>query len=163
MLFKSFIILQFSYCPIVWMCFSRGLNEKVNNIHETALRIVYQDKKFSFETLLKLDKICVNSYKNHTYLAAAVVQVKNGYSPEITKEIVLFQENETYNIQSCNHLSWRNIWTTQIGIKNVSNLGGKIRHLMSGEIKDSSYFSPFKHKIRKWISKNVLARSVRHI
>ena len=40
MLFKSFIISQFNYCPIVWMCHGRGLNNKINNIHERALRIV---------------------------------------------------------------------------------------------------------------------------
>ena len=44
-LFKSFIISQFSYCLIVWICHGRGSNNKINNIHERALRIVYQDKK----------------------------------------------------------------------------------------------------------------------
>ena len=41
MLFKSFIISQFNYCPIVWVCHGRGFNNKINNIHERALRIVY--------------------------------------------------------------------------------------------------------------------------
>ena len=49
-LFKSFIISQFNYCPIVWMCHERGLNNKINNIHERALGIVYQDKTSSSET-----------------------------------------------------------------------------------------------------------------
>ena len=40
---KSFIISQFNYCPIVWMYHSRSLNNKVNHIHERALRIVFQD------------------------------------------------------------------------------------------------------------------------
>ena len=40
MLFKSFIISQFNYCPIVWMCHGKGLNNKINNIHKRALRIV---------------------------------------------------------------------------------------------------------------------------
>ena len=93
MLFKSFIILQFSYCPIVWVCFGSGLNNKINNIHERALRLVYQEKKFSFETLLKRHKSVSIYMKNHTYLVAEVVQVKNGHSPEITKEIFVFQEN----------------------------------------------------------------------
>ena len=56
MLFKSFIISQFNYCPIVWMCHGRGLNNKINNIHERALRIVYHDKISSFKTLLKPGK-----------------------------------------------------------------------------------------------------------
>ena len=64
MLFKSFIISQFNYCLIVWVCDGRGLNTKINNMHERALRIVYQDKKSSFETLLKLDKSTSIHVKN---------------------------------------------------------------------------------------------------
>ena len=48
LLLKSFIISQFNYCPIVWMCHGRGLNNETNNLHEWALRTVYQDKKSSF-------------------------------------------------------------------------------------------------------------------
>ena len=51
MLFKSFIVSQFNYSPIAWMSHGRGLNNKINNIHERALRTVYQDKKSSIETL----------------------------------------------------------------------------------------------------------------
>ena len=46
--------------------------------------------------------------KNHTYRIAEVVQVKNGNYPEITKEIFVCQENETYNVRSANHLARRN-------------------------------------------------------
>ena len=74
MLFKSFIILQFNYCPIVWMCHGRGLNNKINNIHERALRIVYQDKKSSFETLLKRDKSTSIHVKNPQYLATSYLK-----------------------------------------------------------------------------------------
>ena len=38
------------------MCHGRDLNNKINNIHKRAFTIVYQDKKSSFETLLKRDK-----------------------------------------------------------------------------------------------------------
>ena len=55
-LLKTCITSQFNYCPLVWMCHSRGLNNRINNLHERALRIVYQDKKSDFETLLKNDK-----------------------------------------------------------------------------------------------------------
>ena len=90
MLLKFFIISQFNYCPIVWVCYGRGLNNKINNIYETALRIVYQDKKSSFETLLKRGKSTSIYMKNLQYLAAELFKVKNGLSPEIMEEI----ENE---------------------------------------------------------------------
>ena len=53
-LMKSFITSQFNYCPIVWICHSRSL-DKVNHIHERALRIVYQDFQSSFSALLVKD------------------------------------------------------------------------------------------------------------
>ena len=43
LLMKSFIESQFSYCPLIWMFCSRGMNRKINHIHERALRLVYQD------------------------------------------------------------------------------------------------------------------------
>ena len=70
LLFKSFIISQFNYFPIVWMYHGRGLNNKINYLHERALRTVSQDKKSSFETLLKKHNKSVSIHvKNLKYLA----------------------------------------------------------------------------------------------
>ena len=51
---KAFITSQFSYCPLIWMFHSRNLNNKINRIHERALRLVYQNN-LSFSELLDLD------------------------------------------------------------------------------------------------------------
>ena len=85
MLFICFIISKFKYCPIAWMCHGRGLMNRINNIHERALKIVYQDKKSSFEILLKRDKFTSIHMKNLQYLATELFKVKNGLSPEIIK------------------------------------------------------------------------------
>ena len=44
---KSFIESQFGYCPLIWMFHSRGLNNKINRIHERVLRITYNEKSSS--------------------------------------------------------------------------------------------------------------------
>ena len=36
---KTFVESQFGCCPLIWMFHSRGLNSKINRIHERALRI----------------------------------------------------------------------------------------------------------------------------
>ena len=87
------------------MCHGRGLNNKINNLHERALRTVYQDKKSSFETLLKHDKSVSIHVKNLQYLATEIFKVKNDLCPEIMKEIFIFHENPTYNLRSGNHLA----------------------------------------------------------
>ena len=151
MLFKSFIISQFNYCPIVWVCHGRSVNNKINNIHERALRIVYHDKISSFKTLLKRDKSTSIHMKNLQYFATELFKVKSGLSLEIMKEIFVFQENDTYNLRSGNHLARKNIRTTQYGIESVSSLGAKLWNLLPGEIKNSSSLTVFKNKIRNWI------------
>ena len=75
---------------LAWMCHRRGLNNKINNIYKKALRIVYQDKKSSFETSLKHEKSMSIHVKNLQHLATKLFKVKNDLSPEILKEIFVF-------------------------------------------------------------------------
>ena len=39
---KIFVFSQVNYCPLVWMCHSRKLNNKINRLQERALRIVHK-------------------------------------------------------------------------------------------------------------------------
>ena len=60
---KTFVFSQFNYCPLVWMCHSRKLNNKINRLQEErALRIVYNDKSSTFYQLLKKRQISDNSH-----------------------------------------------------------------------------------------------------
>ena len=54
-LMKTFIESQFNYCPLVWMFHNRTINNKINRLHERALRLVYKDDKLSFQELLDKD------------------------------------------------------------------------------------------------------------
>ena len=42
-LMKVFTTFQFSYYPLIWMLHSRTLNNRINYIHERALRVPYKD------------------------------------------------------------------------------------------------------------------------
>ena len=64
-----------------------------------ALRILYQDKKSSFEKLLQKDKSVSVHMKNLQYLATEIFKVKNSLSPIIMYEVFNFQENENYNLR----------------------------------------------------------------
>ena len=55
-LMKEFIESQFSYCPLIWIFHSRGVNNKINRLHERSLRIVYKGNISSFKDLLKKDR-----------------------------------------------------------------------------------------------------------
>ena len=50
-LMKTVITSQFSYCPIIWMFHSRKINNRINNIHERALRLTYKNNQTSFNPI----------------------------------------------------------------------------------------------------------------
>ena len=53
---KGFIAFQFGYCSVVWMFHSRiMLNNRINTIHDRALRIVYKNFSSTFDQLLQED------------------------------------------------------------------------------------------------------------
>ena len=69
---KAFIESKFDYCPLICMFHSRTLNNKINRLHEKALRIVYSDYKSSFCELLKKDKSFSIHHKNIQSLATEI-------------------------------------------------------------------------------------------
>ena len=52
---KAFIESLFNYFPLIWMFHSRTMSNKINRIHEKALRLVYFNYSFNFNELLKQD------------------------------------------------------------------------------------------------------------
>ena len=60
---KSFIESQFGYCASLWMFHGRGVNNKINHLHECSLRLVHKDNNF-FKDLLNKDKSFTVYHKN---------------------------------------------------------------------------------------------------
>ena len=98
-LMKAFAISQFNYCPLIWMFHNRALNNRINKIHERALRLVYQNKNLSFSELLELDNAVTIHQRNLQVLVTEIFKVKNNLSPEIMKQVFDFQE-PYYNLRS---------------------------------------------------------------
>ena len=76
LIMNAFIFSQFGYCPLVWMFHSRKLNNRINNIHERALRIVYRDYKSTFKQLLKQNKSVSIHQRNLQILATEIFKAK---------------------------------------------------------------------------------------
>ena len=124
-LLNSFVTAQFNYCPLIWMCHSRTLNNKINRIHERALRIVYNDYKPNFKELLERDHSFTIHQRNTQYLSIEAYKVKNDLSPVIMN---VFQcgKNSAYELRSGNYLQRTNIQTVHFGSESIKTLGAEI-------------------------------------
>lgn len=99
LIMNAFISSQFSYCPLIWMCHSRGLNSRINRIHERALRIVYRNYDLSFESLLQLSGSVTIHHRNLQLLVTELYKVLHNLAPPFLSEI--FQiNNSLYNLRN---------------------------------------------------------------
>ena len=86
LIMKSFIISQFGYCSLIWMNHSTLLSNKINRIHERALRIVYRDKKSKFDELLEKDNSVKVHIKNLQVLVPEIFKAQKEISPALRAE-----------------------------------------------------------------------------
>ena len=131
---KSFITSQFSYCPLIWMLHSRLLNNKINCIHEKALRITYQDNMPTFQELLSKDNSVSIHHRNLQVLAMEMFKIHRGLSPVILREIFV-SETSSYNLRRNNTFEKRQVHSIYHGTKSLSFLGPKIWDLVPVELK----------------------------
>ena len=99
MLMNAFFNSQFNYCPVIWMCHSRALNNKINRLHERCLRMRYNDKTSTFKELLEKDNSVLTHCRNIQALAIQMYKVANEMSPEVMNEIFRFREKSHYNLR----------------------------------------------------------------
>ena len=148
---KTFVFSQFNYCPLVWMCHSRKLNNKINRLQERALRIVYNDKSSTFYQLFEKHKSVIIHARNLQYLATEIFKVKIGIWPIIMTEIFKFCDNTTHNLRSGQVLKRRH---NRTGAESISTLGAKIWALISENLTQSTSLNIFKRGIKKWNPSN---------
>ena len=149
MLMKAFIESQFGYCPLTWMFHSRTLNNRINKLHERALRLVYKDTQLTFEELLHKDNSFSIHHRNLQKLAIEMYKVQNNLSPTLMKNI--FPDRKIpYNLRNMNPFQSSNVSTVFNGTETISFRGPKPWALVPKEIRISESINEFKAKIKQW-------------
>ena len=154
---KAYIISQFGYCPLVCMFHSRGLNNKINSLHERALRRTYGDISSSFEDLLKTENSVSIHHRNIHALVTEMFRVEINIALEIMKKIFAPKINP-YDLCNNNSFKRRRINSVWHGIESVSYLVPKIWDLVPNVIKQSESLNDFKFKIKRWVSEGCPCR-----
>ena len=127
---KAFILSQFTYCPLVWMLSERGLNNKINHLHEKALRIAYKDDVSDFKALLEKDNAVTIHVRNIQLLMTEIFKTQHSLNPTFMKEIFIPKNNQ-YALRNEQPIKLLRPRTTTFGEKSISFLGGKLWHELS--------------------------------
>ena len=150
LIMNSFFTSQFNYCPLVWMCHSRFINNKINRLHETCLRIIYSDKSSTFEELLEKDESVTVNIRNIQKLAIEMFKVFKNLSPPIISDLFEIRENN-YNLRNYSYFLIPTVKTVYHGSESIKNLGPRIWNLVLDNLKQLGDIDPFKTEIKNWI------------
>ena len=110
---KAFIESQFNYCPLIWMFHLRTINNKINHLHERALRFVYSDFKSSFEGLLLKDNSFSIYQRNIQSFAIKIYKFLNGLSPSFLNNVFHKNISNSYDLRNHKELYSRNSKTVR--------------------------------------------------
>ena len=91
---------QFNYCRLVWMCHKHTKNNKINRLHERCLRLIYNDKKSSFEQLLEINSSFSVHDRNPRALATEIYKIYHEISSTIMNKIFTLRNQNQYNLRN---------------------------------------------------------------
>jgi len=148
-LMNAFIKSQFNYCSLIWMFHSRTLNNKINRLHERALRIVYKDYNSTFKELLQLDNSFTIHEMNLQKLATEMYKIKNQLSPTLVQGLFTDYDN-SYGLRNQRCWATNKVNTVNNGTETFLYRGPKIWEVIPAYIKDSPSLDEFKAKIKQW-------------
>ena len=146
-LMKAFIESQFNYCPLVWMFHSRTVNNKINKLHERALRLVYKNFDSSFEELLNVDNSKTVHQKNLQRLAIEMYKVKNHIAPLPMHELFI-ENSDHHGLRSKRFWNVPQVRTTAFGTETIRFRGPKIWESLPSNVREAETLPIFKSKIK---------------
>ena len=126
------------------MCHSRDLNNRINKLHERALRVVYKRKDLTFEELLEMDKSFTIHERNLQKLATEMYRAKHKLCPKP------FQELFTPATRGRNDWVLPKVDSVNKGIETIRYRGPMTWRLVPQEIKQCKTLFAFKARIRNW-------------
>ena len=131
------------------MLYNRSLNNRINKLHERALRILYKDDISTFEQLLTKDESVTMHHGNMQKLAIEMYKLKYNILPcpiaeFISKRDIHYKMREVSDFERKRHNK------VLCGNETLRILGPKIWDLIPNDIKLASSFSIFKSLIKKW-------------
>ena len=122
---------------------SRGLNNKINHVHERASTIIYNGKLSSYGELFPRDSTVTIHHINVRALAIEIYKVIHGDCPTLLNDEVLVPGQGNYDLRENNFLEGGKVKSVRYSTESILFLAPKIWEILPNEIKDSDTHANF--------------------
>ena len=147
-IYYSFIMSNFSYCPLTWHFCGEQNTKKIEKIQECALRFIYDDFQNSYEFLLEKSKL--PSLKTHRMrtIALETFKIINKKSPLFIQDLVIIKNN-SYNFRYTNTAEVPRPITSNYGKRSFRYEAAQLWNSLPNEARIMTSFDQFKKYINR--------------
>ena len=147
-LYHSYIMSAFSYCPVIWMFCGKTMNAKINRVHKRSLQALYNDFDSSYEELLKMSNQTTVHEINKRRLLIEVYRCLHKESPSFLRDLFVRTEIR-YNLRKNKVLTLPKASTSSWGLHSVSYQGTRSWNSLPDDVKNSTHILDSKENLRK--------------
>ena len=83
---NAFLESQFNFCPLLWICCNRSLNNEINRLHERCVRMVCNNELFERDGSASI------RHENIEFSTIEIFKVFKGIRLQIVTEIYHFRD-----------------------------------------------------------------------
>ena len=147
--YNSFIMSNFNYCPLVWHFCRQVNNQKLEQIQERALRILFADYNSSYPELLKKAGTTTLLIQRLRLIALAVFKSLHGLNPPCLNDMFT-PKYVPYQLRDSILLEQSRCRTTTYGLRSMSYIGAKLWNDLPNDFKATTDFTDFKRMLQTW-------------
>ena len=148
-IFKTFILSNFNFCPIVWHFCSKQSARNMEKIQERALRFLSNDYQSSYASLLRKTGYISLHLSRLKSIAVEVFKCTQKLNPTFMNDMFTIKESNI-NLRDPSRLYIPRFDKIQYGKKTFSYYGSHLWNLLPHEIKRSVELNCFKALLRTW-------------
>ena len=148
-LYKTFVRLTLNYCPLIWMFCGKTANNRINQLHKRALRVLHNDYTATFEDLLEKSEEVTVHCSNLQMLMIEIYECTNYIGPAVLTELFTTKDI-SYDLRIKNLLQIPKVKTSLYGQSSLSFRGSIAWNTLLDSIKLAQNIKGFKTMIRNW-------------
>ena len=149
LLYKSFVLSNFNYCPIVWHHCGVMNSKKLEKIQYRDLKFIFNDYSSTYDALLKKAKIPTLEVNRLRVMAIEVYKIYNKLCPSFVTKL-LPTKTLRYNLRSGKTFSVCHKRTTKYGLNSFKHFGVTIWNDLPVHIRSATDLNIFKSLIKTW-------------
>ena len=129
-IYKSFIMSNCNYCPVVWMFTSKSSLSKLKDIQRRALRFVLDDYTSDYHELLNKADVPGLKIMALEYLAIEVYKCVNDHNPKYLNDLFTIKKCK-YDLRDDSLINRNKVKTTNHGLQSFKDYGAKLWNILS--------------------------------